>query len=177
MRCVAFLRGINVGGNTPVKMADLERTFKKMGFENVRTILNSGNVIFESERTDKKALLQDIETELKKAFKKDMPVILRSLDDLKQLQSKQPFRGIEVTQSTRLYVTFLSEKAVPRTIRIPYTSSQREFSILGATDSEVFTVLDLSKGKGTTDVMNILEKEFGSNVTTRNWNTILKMLK
>ena len=174
---IAFLRGINVGGHVLIKMADLKKAFEKMGFENVRTLLASGNMVFESEQTDKKALTKEIESELKKAFKKDISVILRSLDDLKKLQSSEPFQGIKVTPSIRLYVTFLSEKARPRTITIPYTSPQKEFSILHATPMEVFSVLDLSKGKGTPDVMNILEKEFDSNVTTRNWNTVLKVLK
>jgi len=177
VRYVAFLRGINVGGHTLIKMVDLEKSFEKMGFENVRTLLTSGNVVFESEQTDKKALTKEIESELKKAFKKDISVILRGLDDLKKLQSSEPFKEIKLTPSIRLYVTFLPEKAAPRTITIPYTSPQKEFGILQATSAEVFSVLDLSRGKGTPDVMDILEKEFGSNVTTRNWNTVLKVLK
>ncbi len=177
VRYVAFLRGINVGGHAIIKMADVKKAFEKMGFENVRTLLASGNVVFESEQRDKKALTEEIEAELKKAFKKDISVTLRSLDDLKKLQSSDPFKGIKVTPSIRLYATFLPEKARPRTITIPYTSPQKEFSILHATPMEVFSVLDLAKGKGTPDIMNILEKEFGSNVTTRNWNTILKILK
>jgi uncharacterized protein (DUF1697 family) len=104
-------------------------------------------------------------------------VILRGLADLKKLQSSEPFQGIKVTPSIRLYVTFLSEKDRPRTITIPHTTFQKEFRILHATPTEVFSVLDLSKGKGTPEAMNILEKEFGSNVTTRNWNTVLKTLK
>ena len=174
---VAFLRGINVGGHVLIKMIDLKKAFEKMGFENVRTLLASGNVVFESEQTDKKALTAEIESLLKKAFEKDISVILRSLDDLKKLQSSEPFKGIKMTPSIRLYVTFLSEKARPHTIPIPYTTLQKEFRILHATPMEVFSVLDLSIGKGTPDAMNILEKEFGSNVTTRNWNTVLKVLK
>ncbi len=174
---VAFLRGINVGGHVLIKMIDLKKAFEKMGFENVRTLLASGNVVFESEQTDKKALTTEIESLLKKAFEKDISVILRSLDDLKKLQSSEPFKGIKVTPSIRLYVTFLSEKARLHTITIPYTTLQKEFRILHATHMEVFSVLDLSIGKGTPDAMNILEKEFGSNVTTRNWNTILKVVK
>jgi len=173
---IAFLRGINVGGHGLMKMADLKKAFEKLGFENVRTLLASGNVVFECEQTDKKALTEELESGLKKAFKKDINVILRSLDDLKKLQSSEPFKGIQVTPSIRLYVTFLSEKAGPRTMTVPQTALQKEFRILHATSLEVFSVLDLSKGKGTPEAMSILEKEFGSNVTTRNWNTVLKVL-
>jgi uncharacterized protein (DUF1697 family) len=176
-RYVAFLRGINVGGHAPIKMADLKKAFEEMGFEGVRTLLASGNVIFESEQTDEKALTQAIESGLKKAIEKDVGVMLRSLDHLRELRSSEPFKGIEVTPSTRLYVTFLAKKAGPRTITIPYASPQDEFRILHATPTEVFSVIDLSKGKGTTAVMKILESEFASNVTTRNWNTVLKVLQ
>lgn len=174
---VAFLRGINVGGHALIKMAALRTAFEQMGFKNVRTLLASGNVLFESEGSDKKALAKEIESGLKKSFKRAISVILRGLDDLKKLQSAEPFKGIEVTPHTRLYVTFLSEKARPRTITIPYTTPQQEFSILRSTPTEVLSVLDLSKGNGTTDIMNILEKEFGSNITTRNWNTVLRVLQ
>jgi uncharacterized protein (DUF1697 family) len=158
-------------------MADLKKTFEKMGFKNIRTFLASGNVGVESEQTDEATLTREIESGLKAAFNRDINVILRSLDDLKKLKSLEPFKGITVTLSTRLYVTFLSEKSRPRSIVIPYTSPQKEFSILHATPREVFSILDLAKGKGTPDVMNILKNEYGSDITTRNWNTILKVLK
>lgn len=173
---VAFLRGINVGGNTAIKMADLKAAFEKIGFRDVRTVLASGNVIFSTISKDPKMLAKEIETGLKKTFGKDIGVIVRSSDDLKKLQSSDPFKGIKVTPSTRLYVTFLSEKPRPRTIGIPYSTPEGEFRILQATCGEVFRVVDLLKGKGTPEAMLILEREFGSRLTTRNWNTVLKVL-
>ena len=173
---VAFLRGINVGGHGLIRMTDLKIAFEKMGFKNVRTVLASGNVVFESEQEDKIALGKEIESSLKRVFEKEISVILRSRNELKKLQSSEPFEGITMNSDIRLYVTFLSRKTGPRTISIPYSSQKKEFRIIHATPSEVLSVLDLSKGKGTTDLMNILEKEFGSDVTTRNWNTVLKLL-
>jgi uncharacterized protein (DUF1697 family) len=158
-------------------MADLKDAFEKMGFENVRTVLASGNVVFESGQKDTTALTRALESGLKEAFHREINVILRSMDDLKKLRASEPFRGITVTPGVQIYVTFLSEKSGPRTVTIPYTSPQKEFSLLHATPREVFSVLDLSKGKGTTDVMNILKKEYGADITTRNWNTVLKVLK
>ncbi len=177
-RCqyLAFLRGINVGGNAVIKMADLKKAFEQMGFRNVRTLLASGNVIFEADHADRKVLAEEMEAALKKSFSKDISVMVRSMDDLKKLQSLEPFKGIKATPDTRLYVTFLPGKAKPRTITIPFATPQKEFRILHATSLEVFSVLDLSKGKGTTEAMNILEKEYGKGVTTRNWNTVLKAL-
>ena len=174
---IAFLRAINIGGHGLITMTNLKKTFEKMGFKHVRTVLASGNVVFGSDHTDEASLTRDIESGIKAAFNKEIPVILRSLEDLKKLQSSEPFKGIAVTKYIRLYVTFLSEKSRPGTIAIPYTSPQKEFSILHETPREIFSVIDLSRGKGTTDLMNMLGKEYGSQITTRNWNTISKVLK
>jgi uncharacterized protein (DUF1697 family) len=174
---VAFLLGINVGGHSLITMADLKAAFEKTGLQDVRTLLASGNVVFTSGRTDQRALTVKISAGLKKALGKDIGVILRSLDDIKKIRSSEPFRGIKVTSGIRLYVTFLSGKAGPRSIKIPYLSLQKEFGIPRATSTEVFSFVDLAKGKGTPAAMNIIEKEYGSNVTTRNWNTVLKILE
>lgn len=172
----AFLRGINVGGHAPIKMADLKTVFEGLGFKNVRTILASGNVVFETEPADQEALQGEIEAGLKKSYKNDIGVLLRRLDDLKKLRALEPFRGIAAGPSLRLYVTFLSEKAGRLAPSPPQASPQKGFRILRATPAEVFSVVDLSLGKGTTEAMAWIEKEFGSRVTTRNWNTVLKIL-
>jgi len=177
MRYAAFLRGINVGGHKPIKMTELKKAFENAGFTEVRTILASGNVVFTSEQSNQNSLRHFIESELQKALGKDFAVILRSMDELKRLYLFNPFKDIEITPSIRLYVTFLAEKTAPRSIALPYTSLQNEFTILYSTTREVFSVLDLSIGKGTPEIMNLLEKEFGQDITTRNWNTILKVLK
>jgi uncharacterized protein (DUF1697 family) len=173
---VAFLRGINVGGHASIKMVDLKAAFERMGFQEVRTVLASGNVIFAAITKDSKTLAKEIEAGLKKVFQKDIGVLVRRLDDLKQLRSAQPFAGIMVTPSMRLYVTFFSEPTGLRTIAITYSTPKGEFRILQATAGEVFSVVDLAKGKGTPEAMIILEKSFGTNMATRNWNTILKIL-
>jgi uncharacterized protein (DUF1697 family) len=175
LRYAAFLRGINVSGHAVIRMADLKRAFERMGFVNVRTLLASGNVIFDSQRSDRKLLTREIEAGLQE-LKQDIRLILRSVDDLDALRQADPFREIEVTPSIRLYVTFLAARSRPRSISVPYATAQNEFRILSATAEDVFSVLDLSKGKGTPDAMNVIEREYGSDVTTRNWNTVLKVL-
>jgi uncharacterized protein (DUF1697 family) len=173
----AFLRGINVSGKTRIKMADLKDAFESMGFKNVRTVLASGNVVFDSEDENEKILTEKIQSGLKKVFKRDITVILRSIGYLEKLQSLKPFEGIEVTPDIRMYVTFFSKKTQPSTITVPYTSPQKGFTILNSTSMEVFSIVDLSRGKGTPQLMNFLEKEYGSNLTTRSWGTVLKLLK
>lgn len=176
MRYAAFLRGINVGGKVLIKMADLKSAFEDMGFEQVRTILASGNIVFESRRKTSEAIGKEIATGLKCAFGREIGAAVRHVEHLGALATSQPFAGIKVTPSVRLYVTFLSDARMASTLSLPYASAAKDFRILRATATEVFSVLDVAKGSGTPDAMGIIEKEFGKKVTTRNWNTVLKVL-
>ena len=88
--------------------------------------------------------------------------------------SGHPFKKIKTTPQTRLYITFLSDKTSSK-LKIPYESPEKDFSILSVTKNEVISVLTLSANRSTTDVMKILEKEFGKKITTRNWNTVVKI--
>ena len=173
MKYVAFLRGINVGGNSLVKMADLKKAFEARGFKNIQTILASGNVIFESKTADPEALTRKIETLLKKQWGRSIAVFVRTVDELSKMSALQPFKGVTIESTTRLYVTFLSENS--RGLKLPELPS--ELRITRIKDDAVFSVLELSPKRNTTDSMAILEKAFGPRITTRNWNTIQKILK
>ncbi len=175
MKYIALLRGINVGGNKKVSMADWKKMMGKLGYTNIQTLLNSGNAMFESTEKDIKKLTTTISTNLEKTFGFPIPTLLRTAEQLEKLNASHPFKGITVTPETRLYVTFLSEKPTS-TLKIPYVSPTKDFTILRVTPTEVCSVLVLSPKTDSTKVMGILEKEFGKNVTTRNWNTIQKML-
>jgi len=166
-----------VGGHALIPMAALKAAFARMGFANVRTLLASGNVLFESGEADKKVIAEKIGAGLKKLLKKDAGVMVRGRRDLEKIRAADPFQGIKVSPGIRLYVTFRGEGPAPRTISLPYATPQGEFRILRATPTEVFSVLDLGKGKGTPEAMSIIEREFGANVTTRNWRTVLKALR
>ena len=171
---VAFLRGINVGGNKKVPMADLKKVLEKIGLQNVKTLLASGNVVFESNSNKIEELQVSISTAIEKAFKFPVPLLLRSFSVIQELIALDPFKKIIVTPQTRLYVTFLTERVKDKAAS-SYVSSDNSFAIISKTKSEVFSVLDLSI-TGTPEAMNALEKEFGKEVTTRNWNTILKIV-
>ena len=156
-------------------MDALKKAFESLRFKNVRTLLASGNVLFETKTTNTGILKKAIEEKLKKTFGREIGVMVRSRAEIERLAQSEPFKGINVTPQTRLYVTFLFEKT-KRTLTIPYTSADGNIRILSATAKEVCSVVTLTKESGTLDLMEILEKEFGKKVTTRNWNTILKVL-
>src|SRR5579859_237738 len=173
-RYAAFLRGINVGGRKPVKMEDLRKTFAALGFQNIETVVASGNVIFDAAEPGVGALVEGIEGKLNQVFGHEIGILVRSLKELQDLARLNPFKKIEVTPQTRLYVTFLSQKPKKR-LKIPHESSGKGFRILRVSDREVCSVVTLSPSWGTTDSMAVLEKEFGKRITTRNWNTITKI--
>lgn len=176
VKYVAFLRGINVGGHKKIKMDDLRAAFASWGFTNIKTLLASGNVLFDSKKANSHALKQILEKNIAATFGFEVPVILRTLEEIQDLADADPFKGIKVTPQTRLYATFLSEKPTSK-LKIPYTSPEKDFTIVQVTNGEVLSVLTLTPNRGTIEAMAILEKEFGKNITTRNWNTVIKVLK
>jgi uncharacterized protein (DUF1697 family) len=174
---VALLRGINVGGNRLIKMDDLKRTFEKLGFINIRSVQATGNIIFQTSRTDKEKLIKDIQDMLHKDFNHPISVILVTREYMVRLIEKNPFKEIHVLPETRLYVSFRSDKNGSSALAVPYESPEKDFKILSVTDYEICSVLTLSPERNTTDVMKILEKEYGKQITTRNWNTLIKIGK
>ncbi len=174
MRYVALLRGINVGGKSKVSMEDLKKIFVSLGFLDIKTLLNSGNVIFSSD--EKIDFRNTIEKALIDHYAKHIPVLVRNIEEIVDLVKKDPFKDIVVTKDTRLYVTFLSVPKKP-SFSIPYISSDKAIHVLSASSREVCTAVTLLPQKNTTDMMVFLEKEFGKNITTRNWNTVIKIAK
>jgi uncharacterized protein (DUF1697 family) len=110
------------------------------------------------------------------AFGREIGVLVRKVEELRRLAEANLFVGVKVTAQTRLYVTFLAEKD-QSSLKIPYESPDKNFKIIRASGREVCSVATLSPSSRTVDLMSILEKEFGRKITTRNWNTIEKILK
>ncbi len=163
MRYVAFLRGINVGGNKKVPMADLRSCLEKAGFKNVKTLLNSGNVAFDASAADDK----DIRTIIEKQFGFSVDTLVRTQDSLKKIVAEYPFKGVKVADGVTLYVTFFRHK--------PEIQQPKNFTLVRVTDDAVCWYIDRSQGgRGTLNAMEYWDKHFGKEITTRNYNTILK---
>ena len=155
---VAFLRGINVGGHKIIKMDALRRAFEKLGMKKVKTILASGNVLFEAAESNPDTLCQKIETGLEKSLGHPVGVVLRSMTQIEKLEKADPFKGVAITPATRLWVTLLKKKQKGK--------------------SEVFTVFQVSDNlRAGMDAMDNLDKTYGKHITTRSWNTLGRILK
>jgi uncharacterized protein (DUF1697 family) len=170
---VSMLRGINVGGQKRVSMQMLKETYSSMGFENIETYVQSGNVIFSSETSALNAKEQ-IEKEIKHVFGFDVLVFIRTGNELGSLVSNQPFKQKD---ESKLHVTFLSKR--PKDIQMDELISARigaeDFVISGR---EIY--LFCPNGYGVTKLSNsFFERKLKVPATTRNWrtvNTLLAML-
>ena len=170
---VAFLRGINSGRNPPVNMAVLRKIFEDLGFGNVSTILSSGNVLFETDSTDEKTLEQQVENVLPATIGFQSIVIIRTTDDIRHLVSLKPFAYIPSDPDKKTYATFL--KGSTETSHI-FPMKGKGYTILGIVNGAVCSVVDLREAK-TPDLMQVLDREFGKGNSTRNWNTIERIVK
>ena len=173
-RYIGLLRGINVGGNKKIKMADLRALMGELGFANIKTALASGNVAWDSDDDDMESMREAIMAGIKATFGFDVPLIVFPRQQVEEIVASAPFDGRNVTDDTRLYVTFLPAP-VTTALDIPHQSMNGDFVILRVTDTDVCSVLTITHARSV-DAMTILETEFGKTITTRNWNTVLKLV-
>lgn len=169
----AFLRGVNVGGKHKVPMAELRKVFEAMGFKGIKTLLNSGNVVFASGAEIVDSLEKKIEDQLHRSFGFPIPLMIRSAAEISDMIAADPFNNAPVTPDTRLFVSFVKNAPIDMP-DIPFTSQDGSFRIIEFTGRAVYSILDVSRIKST-DAMTTLEKLFGKDITTRNWNTIIRV--
>lgn len=167
---VALLRGVNLGGRT-VKSAELRQAFEEAGYQQVKTLLASGNVVFESQAAEADA----IAAMLKGAFGFEVPVILCTAGDVAALVADDPFGSLPEEKETKTHISFLAAPTQPKSIQVPYSSADGNLRILTLTPSYLAAAVKLTPNSGTLDLMDLLGKEFGDGLTTRTWNTVLKI--
>jgi uncharacterized protein (DUF1697 family) len=153
----------------------LRGVFEKLGFESVKTVISSGNVIFESPSRSAAKLEQTIEKALPEQLGFTSTTILRSQGQIKRLVDQHPFKGMEHSQASSLNVTFLKKKR-KIDLKFPHKVDNRDYSLLGMYDGAICSVIDLTSAK-TPDLMLWLEKQFGKEITTRTWKTVERIRK
>lgn len=153
----------------------LRGVFEKLGFANVKTVLSSGNVIFESPSRSVKKLEDRIEKALPEELGFKSTTIIRSKKQFQGLVQRNPFKGMEHSQKSSLNVTFLKNKT-STDIKFPYKLNNRDYTLLGMYDGAICSVIDLTSSQ-TPDLMLWLEKKYGKEITTRTWKTVERILK
>lgn len=170
---IAFLRTINVGGHV-VKMERLRALFNELGCTDVRSYIQSGNIFFRSNVADRAALTRQIEQFLGASLDYAVPVFLRTVPELEHILQLDPFRHVEVTPDTRLFIIFTSEP-LPADLTLPCYSPKRDFEIVQTTPGAAFVVLRLVNGRAGNPAA-FIEKTFKVKATARFFDTTAKIL-
>lgn len=173
---IAILRGINVGGNRPILMADLKTLFGEMGFMNVKTYIQSGNVIFNS---PPELSNHDISTKVEKAiwdiYNFEVPVIVRSVAEIEQAAEKNPFAKEKEVDIKQLHLTFLKESPTKEN-RVIAESADSGMDRFAIDDDHVFIFCD-GKYHQSKLINGFFERKLQVSATTRNWKTVLKIIE
>lgn len=171
---IALLRGINVGGHRKMKMADLRSTLAELDFREVQTYIQSGNIVFQKEKTKESELEKNISEKIKSTFDYDVPVKVLSAKELNSIFKKNPFIP-EQENIKALLVTMLSSKP-----------KKADVSAVEAMDfgDDLFTIdgkavyLNIKSPYHKTKISNgFFEKKFCCRATTRNWKTMTKLVE
>lgn len=171
---VALLRGINVGGRAMIKMPALRSLLAEMGFEDVSTYVQSGNVVFKSSSRGADVIASDIEERIAAAFGLETTVLIRTPAELRRIADSNPFQDRE-TDYTKLHVVFLSSAPEAQAVNEldPNRSPPDEFSVRGR---EIY--LHLPNGAGRSKLtIDYFEKRLGVRATARNWKTLTKLIE
>ena len=171
---LCLLRGINVGGKNIIKMAELKAGFEEMGFSNVVTYIQSGNVLFQSEEKDKAALTTSIEKGLSKRFHFEAKVVVISQRELAAIVRDAPEGFGEEEEKFRYDVIFLKEpltaKEAMKSVRI------REGVDTAHAGKQALYFSRLISRASQSYLTKIIGMPVYQNMTIRNWNTTTKLL-
>ena len=171
---IALLRGINVGGHNKVAMADLRNMCEGLGLSCVQSILQSGNLVFLSDRLGDAALERLLETKTAERLGVTADYVVRSADELARVVARNPFSEEAMDDPSHLLVVFF--KTAPKAKDVEaLRASIKGREVIAADGKQLYAVypdgIGRSKLTGT-----LIENKLGTKGTARNWNTVLKLL-
>jgi uncharacterized protein (DUF1697 family) len=168
---VAFLRGVNVGGNNVVPMAKVVSMIESLKFGAVKSIGHAGNILFDGGGADDEALKLKLEKGFKQKLKIECVVVVRKLGELRALVESEPFGSKDKPEVTK-YVAFLAGEP---TKDVPTQRNEKEgWDLFERRGEDVFFRSWKVNGRST---FPIVDRLFGVPATVRNWNTVVKVAK
>jgi uncharacterized protein (DUF1697 family) len=172
---IAFFRALNVGGHAVVKMADLQVAFGRAGCKEVRTYIQSGNVLFEPPKTSEAAFRKRLSVEVGALIGAEPQIIFRTADELRRTVRAAPFGKLEGTAEVGCYVVLLGEEPKARP-RIPLVSEKEALEVIALKGLEAYVLCHRKKDGRPGNPNAFLEKTLGVRATTRNISTLTKMV-
>jgi uncharacterized protein (DUF1697 family) len=176
MEWVAFLRAINVGGRGVVKMAEVATAFEAAGCRNVRTVIASGNVLFNPPGRFSEAHRARVTRSLTPLFGKEPVIVYRPLAALEELVEAQPFGALASDKTVKLYVLFVDAKTNRRPA-FPMTLPKEGLEAIGMGRNGDVLVVSRRKPTGWYGFPTLwIEKELDVVSTARNWSTVRRIV-
>jgi uncharacterized protein (DUF1697 family) len=172
MRYIALLRGINLGGNVMIKMEALRKAFEDLGFENVKTYINSGNVAFDTRKTAESRLVDGIESAVEMLVGRQVAVMVRSQKDIERILKNNPFDG-QYESHKNMHVLFLKEK-MPKEKEEQLQASALPGERYEVCEREIYNLLPQGVA-GSLLTKGFFEKKPRVPYTGRNWRTVEKL--
>lgn len=168
-RYAAFLRGVMP---TNAKMPDLKQAFEGAGFTDVSTLLSSGNLVFTASSASEAALQRKAEVAMTRQLGRSFLTIVRPVDALREMLASDPYRAFGLPADAKRIVTFLRERPASK-LALPVELDGAR--ILAVDGNSVFSAY-LPSPKGPV-FMKLIDKTFGSEQTTRTWQTVTKVAR
>lgn len=172
---LALLRGINVGGNNIIKMTDLKECFESMGFTDVATFIQSGNVLFKSGEKDKVKLTQKIEKTLSGSFNYKSLIVLINRDELETVVKKAPKGYGQNPGEYRYDVLFLKEPLTA--VEAMKSLKEREGVDKAYPGKNVLYFSRLISKAGQSYLTKVISLPVYQRMTIRNWNTTSRLFE
>ncbi len=170
---IALLRGINVGGHNKVAMSDLRDLFGALGFTGVTSVLQSGNLVFQSDRRSGAALERLLETETAERLAVTVDYFVRTANEWEKIVARNPFPDEAKSDPSHLVVMFL--KAAPPAKNVDaLRAAIRGPEIISSDGKQLYVVYPTGIGRSKLTTA-LIEQKLGSRGTGRNWSTVLKL--
>jgi uncharacterized protein (DUF1697 family) len=172
---LALLRGINVSGHRMIKMEALKIALEKIGFQNVQTYIQSGNVFVDTIEENAAKVGFIIKLEIQKTFGHDVPVVVIAKKDLELCLTNNSYLKLNDIDTKKLYVAFISTELKPENINdLKISNFKPDEAIIDK--SRIYIKYEIGAGKTKLD-QNYIEKKLNVVATIRNWNSVTKLLE
>lgn len=170
---IALLRGINVGGHKLVAMSDLRDFLTGLGMADVRSLLQSGNLVFRSDARSPAALERLLEAEAKKRLDLETEFLVRTAREWEGIIARNPFPREAKTNPGRLLVVVLKDAPDAKQVKALQAAITGP-EVVKVQGREAFIVFPEGIGRSRL-ASTLIEKKLGTRGTGRNWNTVLKL--
>jgi uncharacterized protein (DUF1697 family) len=154
------------------KMPDLKAAFETAGFTDVTTLLSSGNLVFTARAGSEAAFQRKAEAAMTRRLGRTFLTIIRSVDELREILASDPYPAFRLPPAAKRIVTFLRDEPASTLALPPEVDGARILTVSGR---NIFSAY-VPSHKGP-DFMTLIEKTFGSEVTTRTWDTVTKVAR